>query len=53
MAKIKSGDTVMVMIGKDRGRQGKVRKVMPKEHRLIVEGVNIVKRHQKATRVGQ
>ena len=46
-AKIKKGDTVIVLTGKDKGRQGKVLKVMPKEDRVLVEGVNMVKRHTK------
>ena len=44
---VKSGDTVIVLSGKDRGKKGKVLKVIPKEQRVIVEGVNIVKKHQK------
>jgi len=45
--KIKREDTVFVVRGKDRGRSGTVRKVIPKDQRLIVTGVNIVKRHMK------
>jgi large subunit ribosomal protein L24 len=45
--KIHRGDNVRVMTGKDRGREGRVLAVMPRESRLIVEGVNMVKRHQK------
>ena len=40
--RIKKGDTVMVITGKDKGKHGKVLKAMPKENRVIVEGVNIV-----------
>ena len=47
MNKIKREDTVFVVRGKDRGRSGTVRKVIPKDQRLIVTGVNIVKRHMK------
>ena len=43
--KIKRGDEVLVIKGKDRGKKGKVRKAFPKEGRIIVEGVNRVKRH--------
>jgi len=46
-AKIKKGDSVIVLAGKDKGRQGKVLKVLPKENRCVVEGVNMVKRHVK------
>lgn len=45
--KIKKNDTVMVISGNDRGKTGKVLKVFPKESRLIVEGINIRKRHTK------
>ncbi|HLS88358.1 MAG TPA: 50S ribosomal protein L24 [Sphingobacteriaceae bacterium] len=48
--KIRTGDTVLVLTGKDRGKQGKVQKVLPRENRVIVEGVNIVKKHQRPTR---
>jgi large subunit ribosomal protein L24 len=48
-AKIKKGDRVVILTGKDKGRQGAVLKVMPKENRLVVEGLNMVQRHTKAT----
>ena len=48
-AKIKKGDTVVLLAGKDKGRQGKVLRVMPKDERLVVEGLNMVKRHTKAS----
>ena len=48
--RIKKGATVMVMTGKDKGKHGKVLKAMPKENRVVVEGVNIVTKHAKATR---
>lgn len=47
--KIKKNDFVKVIAGNDRGRTGKVLKVFPKENRLIIEGVNIRKRHTKPT----
>ena len=47
--KIKKGDTVMVIAGKDKGKSGRVLKAMPKENKVVVEGVNIVKKHQKPT----
>ncbi len=46
-AKIKKGDRVMVLAGRDKGRQGEVTKVMPKEDRLVVQGLNLVKRHTR------
>jgi large subunit ribosomal protein L24 len=47
MLKVKKGDTVIVLAGKDKGKHGEVLKVLPKESRAIVQGVNIVRRHQK------
>lgn len=46
-AKIKKGDRVQVLAGKDAGKQGKVITVFPKDNRVLVEGVNRVKRHEK------
>ncbi len=46
-AKIKKGDTVLVISGKDKGKKGKVLRVIPKEGKVIVEGVNMIKRHQR------
>src|SRR5436190_21105463 len=48
--KLKKGDRVQVLGGKDRGKQGSVMRVFPKANRVIVEGVNVAKRHQRATR---
>jgi large subunit ribosomal protein L24 len=45
--KVRRGDTVQVMSGKDSGKQGRVLRVEPKRNRLFVEGLNIVKRHQR------
>ena len=47
---IKKDDTVIVISGKDKGKKGKVLKAMPKENRVIVEGVNMQTKHAKATR---
>jgi len=46
-AKIRKGDKVVVLTGRDRGRTGEVIRVMPAEQRALVRGVNIVKRHQR------
>ena len=46
-AKIKKGDRVILLTGKDKGRTGNVTKVMPKDGRVIVSGVNVVMRHTK------
>ena len=48
--KIKKGDTVMVIAGKDKGKSGRVLKAMPKENKVVVEGVNVQTKHAKATR---
>ena len=51
--RIKKDDTVIVITGKDKGKTGKVLKAMPKENRVIVEGVNIQTKHQKQTRTAK
>ena len=48
-AKIKKGDRVVVLAGKDKGRTGEVTKVMPTTNRVMVQGVNMVQRHTKPT----
>ncbi len=50
-ARIKANDDVIVISGKDRGKTGKVLRVDPKNDRLFVEGLNIVKRHQRPRQV--
>ncbi|MDN5927741.1 MAG: 50S ribosomal protein L24 [Hyphomicrobiales bacterium] len=49
MQKIKKGDKVVVLAGKDKGRTGEVMSVSPKEDRAIVRGVNLIRRHQRQT----
>lgn len=51
--KIKKGDTVIVTAGKDKGKEGKVVRAFPKKSEVLVEGVNIITRHQKSKRRGQ
>ena len=51
--KIKKGDTVLVLSGKDRGKKGKVLEALPKENRIMVEGVNLRKKHQKPKKQGE
>ena len=51
--RVRSNDTVLIVKGKDRGKQGRVQKVFTKESKVLVEGVNIVKRHTKATGVAR
>ncbi len=48
--KIKKGDTVIVTTGKDRGKSGTVVRALPKEGKVIIEGINIVKKHKRAAR---
>ena len=48
--RIKKGDRVVVLSGKDRGKSGTVMRVIPKDNKVIVEGVNVAKKHQRATR---
>ena len=52
-AKVKKGDRVEVLTGRDKGKQGEVTKVMPEEGRIIVSGVNVVTRHQKPNQFDQ
>ena len=52
-AKIKKGDKVVVLAGKDRGKDGEVIQVLPQEDRVVVRGVNLVKKHQKQTQTQQ
>ena len=46
-AKIKKGDTVVVLTGRDKGRSGEVLRVIPTENRVLVDGVNMVKKHKR------
>ena len=46
--RIKKGDRVKVLTGKDRGKEGVIMRVLPKDNKVIVDGVNVAKRHQKA-----
>lgn len=48
-ARIKKGDNVVVLSGKDKGRTGTVAKVMPKDGKVVVEGINVAARHRKPT----
>ena len=50
---IKKGDTVVVLSGKDKGKQGKVQAVIPSDRKVVVEGVNIVTCHTKPRRQGE
>lgn len=50
---VKTGDKVMIISGKDRGKKGKVLEVSPKEAKVIVEGLNMVTKHVKPRKMGQ
>lgn len=52
-AKIKKGDKVVILAGRDKGKTGEVTKVLPTEDRVFVSGVNVVKRHTRATQTEQ
>ncbi|MBC9208501.1 50S ribosomal protein L24 [Roseomonas aerophila] len=52
-AKIKKGDQVQVLTGKDKGKKGEVLRVLPADGRAVVQGVNVVKRHTKPKSAGQ
>ena len=52
MASIRRNDNVLVLSGKDRGKMGQVRSVLTKSNRLIVDGVNMMKKHQRPTQQG-
>jgi large subunit ribosomal protein L24 len=51
--KIRKGDTVVIIAGKDRGKRGKVRRAWPDEERVIVDGLNMIKRHSRARRAAR
>jgi large subunit ribosomal protein L24 len=53
MSNIRKGDNVVVVSGSDKGKKGSVLKVFPKENRALVQGVNMVKRHQRQTQTQQ
>jgi len=51
--KIRKNDNVLVIAGKERGKKGKVRRALPGENRVIVEGLNMIKRHSRARRAAR
>jgi large subunit ribosomal protein L24 len=50
---VKKGDTVLILSGDDKGKTGKVVKAFPAENKVVVEGMNTVKKHERARREGQ
>jgi large subunit ribosomal protein L24 len=51
--KIKKGDNVIIIAGKDKGKKGKVIRALPKENKVVVEGLNLMKRHQRPRKSGE
>jgi large subunit ribosomal protein L24 len=51
--KIRKNDTVVVLAGKDQGKRGRVRRALPKKDRVVVEGLNMIKRHSRARRAAR
>lgn len=51
--KIKKGDNVIVTAGKDKGKKGKVVKSIPKDNKVVVEGINMTKKHQRPRKTGE
>jgi large subunit ribosomal protein L24 len=51
--KIRKNDTVVIIAGKDKGKSGKVRRTFPKEEKVVVEGLNMIKRHSRARRAAR
>jgi large subunit ribosomal protein L24 len=49
MVRLKKGDNVLVISGEDKGKKGKIVKIFPKENRVIIEGMNLLKKHMKPT----
>jgi len=52
-AKLRKGDQVVVLTGKDKGRKGEITRVIPKENKAVVSGVNVAIRHQRQTQAAQ
>lgn len=52
-AKLKKGDRVIVLAGKDKGKQGEITRVIPKENKAVVDGINIAIRHTRQSAQGQ
>jgi large subunit ribosomal protein L24 len=51
--KLKKGDNVIIITGKDKGKKGKIAKAMPKDNKVIVEGLNMYKKHMRPRRQGE
>ncbi len=53
MAKIKKGDNVTIITGKDKGKKGKIVRVLVKQNKVIVDGLNMIKKHQRPRKSGE
>ncbi len=51
--KIKKGDNVIIIAGKDKGKKGKVVRALPKANKVVIDGINIQKRHQRPRKSGE
>lgn len=51
--KVKKGDTVLIIAGKDKGKTGKIMKALPKEAKVLIEGINLRKKHTRPKREGE
>ncbi len=51
--KIKKGDTVLVISGKNKGKKGKILRAFPKEKKILIDGINLMKKHQKPKKTGE
>ena len=51
--KLKKGDNVIAVAGKDKGKKGKIIRVIPKDNKVVVEGINILKKHQRPRKTGE
>jgi len=51
--KVKKGDNVIIITGKDKGKKGKITRVLVKENKVLVEGLNVMKRHQRPRKSGE
>ncbi len=51
--KLKKGDNIIMSVGRDKGKKGKISKVIPKEDKILVEGINLVKKHQKPKKANE
>lgn len=51
--KLKKGDNIIIRAGKDKGKKGKIVRVFPKENKVVVEGLNMIKKHQRPRKSGE